>query len=286
LLAAAVACLPDETEALCTAALGDEDWRPRVEAAETLAGVRTKSAVDALIAAVADGRPVVAARAEASLVTLTGQHHVNAEAWRRWWADVRESFAFPTGAARSDARDDRSRATYYGIELQSDHVAFLIDRSEAMSEPLTSRGMSKDAAALEELAQVLGGLHGRLTFNVFAYDLDVEPFEKRAIELTEKTAKRALAFVRDTHISGRKDIWQVLEAVLDDPTIDTAYLLSSGEPDTGTYVHWNRVTLHLKERNRFRKLRIHAIAYSDNEWYRDQIQRIAESTGGEFRWFE
>jgi hypothetical protein len=74
--------------------------------------------------------------------------------------------------------------------------------------------------------------------------------------------------------------------VLDDPTIDTAYLLSSGEPGVGTYVHWNRVTQHLKERNRFRKLRVHAIAYSDNAGYRAQLERIADATGGEFRWFE
>jgi hypothetical protein len=51
-------------------------------------------------------------------------------------------------------------------------------------------------------------------------------------------------------------------------------------------VHWNRVTQHLKERNRFRKLRVHAIAYSDNAGYRAQLERIADATGGEFRWFE
>jgi hypothetical protein len=258
-----------------------------MQAVELLGAVKTKTAVDALLAALDDGRPAVAARARESLEASTGQHQLNADAWRRWWADARATFAFPEGGAKAAGDGaDRSTATYYGIRLESDHAAFLIDKSAAMKETLTSRSKSKDEAALEELAQVLGALHGRLTFNVFVYNASVDPFEKVAIDLTEKTAKRALGFVQGHGIGGAKDIWQVLEAVLADDTIDTAYLLSSGEPDIGTYVHWNRVTLHLKEANRFRKLRIHTVAYSGNQWFRDQLEKIAEATGGEFRWFE
>jgi hypothetical protein len=51
-------------------------------------------------------------------------------------------------------------------------------------------------------------------------------------------------------------------------------------------VHWNRVTWHLAEMDRFRKVVVHAIAYSDSAWYREQLQKIAEVTGGEFRYFE
>ena len=155
-----------------------------------------------------------------------------------------------------------------------------------MRETLVSRSTSKDEAAFAELSQVLEQMAGRMTFNVLAYHLDVTPFEKRAVELSEKAGKRALAFVADQRLEGRKDIWQVLATTLEDPTIDTAFLLSSGEPDTGLYVHWNRVTFHLANENRFRKLRIHAIAYSDSQWNRDQLENISRATGGEFRWFE
>jgi hypothetical protein len=51
-------------------------------------------------------------------------------------------------------------------------------------------------------------------------------------------------------------------------------------------VHWNRVTWHLADLNRFHKVVVHTIAYSDNQWFRDQLEKIAEVTGGEFRWFE
>ena len=56
--------------------------------------------------------------------------------------------------------------------------------------------------------------------------------------------------------------------------------------DVGEYVHWNRVTYQLKEINRFHKVIFHTIAYSDNKWYRDQLEKIAEATGGDFAWFE
>ncbi|MDP6370552.1 MAG: hypothetical protein QF615_13160, partial [Planctomycetota bacterium] len=96
----------------------------------------------------------------------------------------------------------------------------------------------------------------------------------------------ALEFLDKAPLQGRKDIWQVLEMVMADEDIGTVYLLSSGEPDVGLYVHWNRITMHLKDHNRFHKLVIHTIAYSDNKWYRDQLEKIAEATGGEFTWFD
>jgi len=71
-----------------------------------------------------------------------------------------------------------------------------------------------------------------------------------------------------------------------DPDLDTVFLLSTGEPEIGTYVHWNRVTWQLQELNRFQKVVIHTIAYSADEGYRGQLQKIAEATGGEFVWFE
>jgi HEAT repeat protein len=287
LLGAGPEAYPEEVEALSTAALEDEDWRPRIQAVENLAGVRTKTAVDTLLVALDDGRPAVGARAIDSLQLLTHQKFTRPDQWRRWWEENRETFAFPEG--RTDLVREEPGATvsvFNGIRLESDHVAFLLDKSQAMSERLNSRGVSKDEAAHQELERVLADLAGRLTFNVFCYSMDVRAFQDRAVELAKATSKKALAFHEKSPISGRKDIWAVLLAVLEDPQLDTAYLLSSGEPDVGTYVHWNRVTYQLKELNRFHKVVFHAIAYSDNQWYRDQLEKIADATGGEFTWFE
>ena len=278
---------PERAEELSVRALEDGDWRPRLQGVENLASVRTKTAVDALVGATEDPRPVVAKQAIASLQLLTGEKHTRPDQWERWWVDHREAYRFPEGRGQL-VKDDESRtvATFNQIVLESDHVAFLLDKSTAMGKTLASRSVSKDEAAAQELSAVLESMEGRMVFNVFCYELEIRPFEKRSVELTRKTAKRALDFHGKTSLRGHKDIWSALLAVLEDHELDTAFLLSSGEPDTGTYVHWDRIVYQLQELNRFHKVVFHAIAYTDSDWHREQLQKIAEATGGEFRAFD
>jgi hypothetical protein len=285
LLATAHECLPDRSEVLSAEALKDTDWRPRMQAVDNLGTIRTKGSVDALIVALADGRPAVAARAVRRLQELTGQKHARKEAWEAWWRDSRETFAFPEGASKAEAAATGTVA-YHGVPLTSDHAAFLIDKSDEMGHALKSKSTTKAEAAFAELDSVLGKLQGRLTFNVFCYAEYVEAMKKAPVELTPGAHKKALAFVEECRDGNRKNIWQALETVVSDPDLDTAFLLSSGEPDIGTYVHWNRVTWQLADLNRFHKVVVHTVVYSDNKWFRDQLEKIAEVTGGEFRWFE
>ncbi len=276
-----------EIEALSIVGLADEDWRPRLQAVDNLGAVRTTTSIDALVRALDDGRPTVAARASLHLQGLTGQKHTRPDSWKAWWSENREGFVFPDGSDPAPASDEHTTVAYHDIQIVSDHVAFLIDRSDEMASAMTSRSETKAAAALAELEGVLEKLQGRLTFNVFLYAESVEPLsEKGPIALTPQTKKKALQFVSSSPMGSSKDIWQLLETLLADPDIDTAYLLSSGEPDIGTYVHSNRLVPRLRELNRFHKLVIHAIAFSSNSGYRDQVKAIAEATGGEFRWFE
>jgi HEAT repeat protein len=274
---------PEETEALSIEKLEDDDWRPRIQAVQNLASVKTKGSVDHLVGTTADARPVVSEAACLALSSLTGQKHTKQAAWQAWWQAKRETFDFPAGLANSRPDEDRSIATYHGIQIVSDHVAFLIDKSSVMAKESTSMGISKDAAAYDELANVLSSLDGDLNFNVFTYERRVEAFEDEPVALKKKTCKQALEFVDSRPCQDRIDIWQVLELVVSDPSLDTVYLLSSGEPDIGLYVHWNRVTRHLKNLNRFHKVVVHSIAFTDNEGYQQQLEKIAEATGGEFR---
>jgi HEAT repeat protein len=286
LLGALAEIYPDLAEERSAAALSDKDWRPQLRAVDNLGRIRTKTAIDALVPATAAGRPVVAERAVDALQKHTGMRFTKPEQWKLWWTENRESFHFADGAAPAAGEAQRTRAEYNGIRVVSDHVAFLIDTSSRMSESLRSRSISRSEAALAELTQVLDKLVGELTFSLFTYSEAVHPFSEEPEPLTAKTKKRALEFVSKTNNLGSKDIWQALETVLAIPEIDTVYLLSSGEPDIGKYVHFNRVTAHLKDLNRFHGLVVHTIAYNENEGYRHQLEEIAKATGGEFKWFD
>ncbi len=61
------------------------------------------------------------------------------------------------------------------------------------------------------------------------------------------------------------------------------YLISSGEADSGLYVHGNRVGFHLKDLNRFYQTTVHAICYGENEWDRSHVKAVADATGGTFK---
>jgi hypothetical protein len=255
-----------------------------MQAVQNLGQVKTKSAVDSLIVGLRDGRPVVAARALRELQQLTGQPIQQIDAWEKWWADNREKFAFPE--KRGVSKREGGTVAYNGVPVDSDHVAFLLDKCVMMQQRLTSKNATKEEAAIEELARVLQALDEKITFNVVNYHVDVEFFEKKPVKLTAKNRERALAFAKAKCDGREKDIWQALASVVPDATLDTVYLLSSGEPDTGLYVHWNRVTRHLADLDRFHKVTVHTIAYTDNEWFRDQLQKIAEVTGGHFEWLK
>lgn len=282
----------DRAEELSYAMLRDDDWRPRAQAVENLSRIRTKTAVDGLIEALEDGRPAVVDRTIDGLQDLTEQRHTRADQWQRWWKDNRETFRFPAGRRGSSSRnkEGRSATQYNGIPVTSDHIAFLIDQSEAMDKSLATTNEVKAEAAYGELDQLLTRIlesKGELTFNVYNYNERFEALEnKKPAKLSKKSRKAALAFVKGGNQVGLKNIWQILEHVVPNPDLDTIYLLSSGEPDLGLYVHWNRVTDYLRDMNRFHKVVVHSIAYSDNDWYRQQMEEISKATGGQFHFIE
>ncbi len=280
-------------------ALRDADWRPRMQAVDNLAAKRTRASVDALVEASGDERPAVRERAIAALRKHTGMKWTLKAQWAEWWRENRESFveveepatasasaAASASASATSAAGEHKYVTYNGITVQSDHVAFLIDKSSDMTKTLSSERREKSEVALDELDATLSRLDPGLLFNVYCYAEELTPFKKRPVELDEKSRKAAVAFVKKAEHEGLKNIWHALSTVIEDPLIDTVFLLSSGEPEVGTYVHWNRVTEHLKDLNRFHKVVIHTIAYSDYKWYRDQLEKIAEATGGQFAFKE
>ena len=78
-------------------------------------------------------------------------------------------------------------------------------------------------------------------------------------------------------------MWLALEQVVSDPDIDTVYLISSGEADSGLYVHGNRIGRHLADLNRFHQTTVHAICYGETEWDQSHVEAVAKATGGTFR---
>ena len=277
-----------QVETTAATLLSDPDWRPRLQCVENLGPIRTLSAVDALVEASGDGRPVVAAKATAFLQELSGKKFTLKAQWELWWKEARAAFQFPDGKQKASTpapSEHRTSAKYHGIDVASDHVAFVLDKSADMTR--SGGAGTKDALALAELRRALDHLQGgTFRFNVWTYGDETRRLEKQPIALDEKSEKRALAWVEKVDCKGNKAIWDVLQAVVSEPDIDTVFLLSSGEPEVGLYVHWNRVCEQLADLNRFHKVVVHTVCWSDSKWYREQLEHIALATGGTFKGVE
>lgn len=297
LLGALPTVLPARTEELSTAAVRDLDWRVRLQAGENLVAARTKTAIDAVLPLLDDERLAVSLRVQRRLQELTSMLWTDRRQWEQWWEKNREAFVFPPldedEEDEKDAEDDEgdepgepplaaTQALYNGLPIESDHVAFLIDTSLSMAQGRSTDGRSKRDVAADELATTLERLPPETLFNVYLYADEVQRWRKEPVPVDKRNNQRAVAFLKKAKSKGNKNIWQALESVLDDPTIDTVFLLSSGEPEVGLYVHHNRVVDHMQVRNRHRKVVVHSVAYTDSEWCQDQLRFIALGTGGRF----
>lgn len=284
-LAEAGPFLPDSID--CNArALEDEDWRVRLQAVDNLRRAGDRDSVKHLIDGVDDARPAVTHRAVRALQDLTGARWTTRADWERWWGQHGGAYAGAEAAASAtaDASSDPNAtvALYNGLPIHSDHVVFLIDCSAGMAEISRSRGQEKGELARAELAQTLGRLPETTKFNVLGYSSDVAAWGKAPQAVNPRNARTAVDFLKEVRPRGAKNIWLALTTALADPTVDTVFLLSSGEPEVGLYVHYNRVVEHLVDLNRFRKVVVHTVVYSDEKWYQDQLIKISEATGGKF----
>jgi HEAT repeat protein len=284
LLAAAAEVVPEQALERATAALADADWRVRLQAVEILDRIGTKEAIPALIDRVGEPRPRVSNTAEKSLRWITGKEIAGKKAWQGWWEASGGSFEPPSASAPASGPASAPAAaktvvTYYGLPVESDHVAFLIDRGATMANSSATGKGSKMDEVTAELEKTLRALPDTTRFNVYSYAGEVTAWGKKSETVGPKSIAAALAFLRSQSLAGRKNIWEAILAPLEDPDIDTFYLMSDGEPQDGEYVHWNRVVDHFQRRNAFRKVVVHTVSISDpkwsdstKEWYRSQLR--------------
>lgn len=288
LLGALPEIYPELAETKSLASLKDTDWRVCMQAVDNLLKSPENVVVEPLIEATHHVRPTVQQRAHSILRRVTNQLWTTSDQWDGWWKAKQAGAPDnkPTLRRLGETAAPADPASFYGLQVSSDHVVFLIDKSADMAKALGGASGSKSDAALEELDRTLGHLAQGIECNVFVYAAEVKAFSKKPVKLDDRQRKAMTSFVGEQPNTGAKNIWSALSTVMQDPTIDTIYLLSSGEPEVGLYVHHNRVTEHLKDLNRFHRVVIHTVAYTSSQWYRDQIEKIAEATGGQFTFKE
>lgn len=275
----------DEALTTIAEAAKDPSWRVRAQVADDAAWLKEAPAIDALVALVGDPVVRVGAAAHRHLQTLTGkQLGRDAEIWKAWWAQNRESWTAPrTKPEEGGAKDDgKTTSSYHGLDLGTDRAAFVIDFSGSMRDRISaSDARVRWDVAKEELTKTVTSLPDGFTVQVILFSLKPLAALPKASPATKKVRDDVISFLgRETPAQRGNLLDGVLAAVRDD-ALDTVFLLSDGAPSGGDHVIKERVRNEIRQANRTRKLAIHCIGFGANKQSeRSFLEDVARDSGG------
>lgn len=210
-------------EPLFRAALSAPEWPARSIAIEWMVRQKSKAAVTALIEQFAKEQPGSRLHADFAkqLGKLTGMPlGEDAARWSEWWKNSAETFEFPKNAGGARSRDQKAAPPsgtsvaprFYGVEVQSLRVIFVIDVSGSMVDPVAE--LPKDYrhesgakptridVAKFELGRIVQALNQGSIFNIISFSTGVDAWMDGLEEalLGGKTGGKAAAGPR----SGRE----------------------------------------------------------------------------------
>jgi Mg-chelatase subunit ChlD len=273
------------------ARLDDVRWLVRVAVVKALEDTPAKEGIDAIVKRMVkeDGR--LKADCARALTALTGQQiPANPEMWRIWWEANRDKWTGkpPKDAAPSPlgniAQTDpaASKQTgFFGIEVESRRVVFVIDISGSMATAMGGTGpdakKSRAETAKAELTRVLGALEDGAQFNMVFFSSAVKVWKSEMTKADAKTRKEAQDYVAAIQIGGGTNTYDALEAAFglgdmgkgkkkeSDPTgdarVDTIVFLSDGKPTQGRTTDPDAIRTAVREWNRARRIAIHTVAF-------------------------
>lgn len=179
--------------------LGDGPFALQVSAIESLAKLRTKSGVGALIEQMqkTEGRLLTDIRN--ALETLTGEVGFKEDKakWKAWWDRFHKGFRVPSldhlknlAEKRKAAAEAYAPRKYHNIETWSQHIVFLIDVSGSMADKVVIPA-GKEAEFNEkydsrvkidivkqELINLLADLDKEVSFQIITFASKVKPWTK------------------------------------------------------------------------------------------------------------
>lgn len=228
-----------------------------------------------------------------ALVDLTGEDFFTQERWQQWWTANEGSFDFDKkGDAREAATRERGAEekvpTFFGSEIASNRVCFIIDTSGSMQmtdrppeHPLSEeefakadpdtpemRALKRMERAKKALADAVRGLQPTQRFNILAFSDNTRSWKPAVVEATEANKADALKYIEGLREDGGTHTYSALQTALRDPAVDTIYLLSDGAPmikvgNPGEQMRLfardevRRILDFVRRENRFRGVRIY-----------------------------
>lgn len=275
------------------ARMEDVRWLVRAAVVAALERTPSKEGIDAIVKRLAkeDGR--LRDDCCRALKALTGQDiAANPELWRVWWAENREKWTGKPPAedpSKVDPLKDigkkpteaDKRTGFFGIQIESKRVVFVIDISGSMNAKMGGSGPDAKATraelAREELKRVVAAMEDGTIFDIVFFSSGVRVWKPEMQTADGKTRGEALQFIAGVEFAGGTNTYDALEAAFalgdmgkgkkreSDPTgdarVDTIVFLSDGKPSVGKVIDPDLIRSAVKDWNKSRRIAIHAVAF-------------------------
>ncbi|MCZ6795771.1 MAG: HEAT repeat domain-containing protein [Planctomycetota bacterium] len=303
------------------AALRDKDQGVRFVALRSLTRVKRKAVVAPLIEALGgDGAYAFRVKVLELLIRLTGKNMgLVEEDWNKWWELASASFQLPEAGEKGFTSVRAYDLEYFGIELSSKRLSFLVDISSSMTREVPVRkrrkrqkagggsggttvggGETKDdgdggdddgdkemARKIEilkrELVRVLKKLTPDTFVNILVFDKKYRSWQKALQPLKGRGRDRAVRYVESLNTGRGTNVFDTLEFALKDKRVNTIYLLTDGQPTRGRLTDPEAILKEVEKLNRLRAVTIHCIAFGEES---QLLVELAKAHGGRYRYVE
>lgn len=299
-------CVP-----LLVANLAHADWQVRVATCQALAVLGDVRAVGPMI----DRMPTETARVRRemrlALAAITGDDlGPKSEHWKEWWekeeARVRERGGFAKNhPSHDDGRYAAEVPKYYGIELWSERLGFLVDTSRSTNRNFTPHPDLADRllggaeqGTVESLlkaqaVQTLRALDVRSKFNVWTFGTYVSRWNRTMVGASRANVDAAESFLKSRTPDGETNFYDALRAALDlgdgesyragfDDNPDTLTFLTDGTATEGEIIESAVLRRWYAGLARYARVRTHTIAFGVLGVDERLLRGIADDTGGTF----
>ncbi len=310
----------ENRQALCELIRNEKKMEVTREAVRSLVQIGGYESVDALIdllekLAKAKGLPWVDVRK--ALTTLTGADFGTADKWREYWRVRKEELKAnpnsrpqaPDGTRTGLLEEEIKKAPrFFGKEILSRRVCFVIDSSTSMGEEDTYSGgeggkivkSTRMEMVKDQLTKLISALHPRTKFNIIAYATQVTTWQKRKLARANTKAKQsAIAFVKKFTPHGNTHTDDALKEAFENKEADTIVLLTDGAPVHTGYSESagliSKILDFVRNTNRSRKVVIHTFGFDSvvskhqsqdqgisPQQFLDFLKRLATENGGKY----
>ena len=228
-----------------------------------------------------DGR--LAHELNTALFKHTGTRCWSARDWSSWWRRNKVGFVLPhpNSVKGGGSTSGGNTISYYDIPLVSARIAFIVDHSGSMGARVgTDKKRNRLMAAKEQLRLVIGALPKTHKVNLIPFESRVSNVWRELKALTKGNRRELLEEVNKIKLAGGTNTYGAIMAAMDDPEVDTIYLLTDGVPTAGEVVDAEEILEAVLRQNRTRQIIIHCISIGMKSTL---LMDLAAMTGGQYK---